>query len=64
VPSPNTLQFWLEDSGFEDGRIGNEMEDLAVTKEGDALGSNRCLAVGRKRAGHSIGYSGLSTVIR
>jgi 2-polyprenyl-3-methyl-5-hydroxy-6-metoxy-1,4-benzoquinol methylase len=63
VPSPKTLQFWLEDSGFEDVRIGNGVDELAVTKEGDPLGSDRCLAVARKRAGHEIIVAGLSTVI-
>lgn len=63
VPSPHALSCWLEDAGFESIRVGNGICNLAVTGEGDPLGPNRCLAVGRKRSGHRISLSGLSTDI-
>lgn len=54
IPSPCALGRWLEDTGFEEVRVGNGLTPLAVTNERDPMGADRCFAVGRRRAEHRL----------
>jgi 2-polyprenyl-3-methyl-5-hydroxy-6-metoxy-1,4-benzoquinol methylase len=63
VPSPQALACWMEDAGFDNVRVGNGLTGFSVTGEGDPLGPNRCLGIGRKQPGHRISVSGLSTMM-
>ncbi|MEW5975378.1 MAG: DUF1698 domain-containing protein [Acidobacteriota bacterium] len=61
VPSPQTLYQWLEDTGFEDIRVGNGVWDFEVTADADPVGPNRCFATARRKATHSMCQAGLSS---
>jgi|SRR6478672_10120113 len=60
VPSPKTIFQLLEDTGFEDIRVGNGLTNLSVTTAEDPMGANRCFAVARKKENHIICQAGLS----
>ncbi|MGH7265081.1 MAG: hypothetical protein ACREMB_09550 [Candidatus Rokuibacteriota bacterium] len=54
IPSPRALAQWLEDTGFENVRVGNGLAPFAVTNTVDPMGANRCFAVARRRAEHRL----------
>lgn len=63
VPSPRAIFQLLDDTGFEDIKVGNGLTEFSVTNEKDPIGSNRCFAVAKKMAHHVICQAGLSTNI-
>jgi tRNA (mo5U34)-methyltransferase len=63
IPSPRTLFQLLEDTGFEDIRVGDGIAEFSVTGEKDPMGPNRCFAVARRKEQHPICQAGLSVPI-
>ena len=63
IPSPRAIFQLLEDTGFEDIKIGDGTAEFSVTRENDPMGPNRCFAVARKKERHSICQAGLSVRI-
>jgi 2-polyprenyl-3-methyl-5-hydroxy-6-metoxy-1,4-benzoquinol methylase len=54
IPAPRALAQWLEDTGFEDVRVGNGLAPFAVTNAVDPMGADRCFAVARRRSEHRL----------
>ncbi len=64
IPAPRALLQWLEDTGFEEIKVGNGLTEFAVTNETDPMGANRCFALARKKAHHTLSQRpGLSAFI-
>ena len=57
IPAPRTLFQWLEDAGFEEIKVGNGLIEFAVTNEIDPMGANRCFALARKKAHHTLSWT-------
>jgi 2-polyprenyl-3-methyl-5-hydroxy-6-metoxy-1,4-benzoquinol methylase len=64
VPSPRALYQLLEDTGFEDIKVGNGLKEFSVTKKDDPMGENRCFAMAKKKESHVICQAGLSVNIQ
>jgi len=63
IPSPRAIFQLLEDTGFEEIKVGDGIAEFSVTCENDPMGPNRCFAVARKKEYHSICQAGLSVRI-